>query len=229
MACVFILSTGRTGTVTLTSLLSLSEELLPLHEPCPLLFEEAIAFYEGKGPEIAPLIEDTRRPLIEQAADRLYVETACYFHFLPKTILKAFPSAKFVHLHRDPYEHIRSGMRRRWYREGLLRVEPKKEGLSAVEKIAWYWGFANGRIHDFLISRPKDSTLNLSFLDLIGGRVERLYEFLGAQAPTEQEVQRILSKQLNAQKEGTFEWNSGLKARVKPYLLNTAEKLGYDL
>ena len=46
--CVFVLSTGRTGTMQLTALLNLSPQILAFHEPTPVLLKAgADAYQEG--------------------------------------------------------------------------------------------------------------------------------------------------------------------------------------
>jgi hypothetical protein len=115
---VFVLSTGRTGTMQLSAVLNLSPDIFAVHEPRPSLVKVAKDAYINGYPEDKwiDIVQSARDELIAYAhhKQKIYVETNNRLTFLAKALSKAFPKSKFIHLHRHPYEVIRSGMRRGW-------------------------------------------------------------------------------------------------------------------
>lgn len=142
--CAFVLSTGRAGSKTLTALFALSSRILAEHEPMPRLVRASFEAYL-EGPSIAT--SDHWRDLVWAARDdlvceanrkgRIYVETNNRITYLAPVVARCFPESRFVHLHRHPYEVVRSGMRRGYY-EGhdwdFARVRPR-----AAEPLAARW------------------------------------------------------------------------------------------
>lgn len=118
--CVFVLSTGRCGTKTLTHLLKLSSTVYARHEPAPRLYAEALDAY------LSNLMPTTRYRAIFTAArapdigaaflrGQVYAETSNWLTFFSPIIRDLLPNAKFIHLVRHPRDVVRSGMRRKWY------------------------------------------------------------------------------------------------------------------
>ena len=116
--CVFVLSTGRTGTQTLAALLRLSRNVFSYHEPPPGLARLSIASYKGafdpgQGHALAQGFLSIREDRFRYSLGwgKGYVETSPYSRFLAPAIAEAVPNVRFIHLVRDPRAVVRSGMR----------------------------------------------------------------------------------------------------------------------
>ncbi len=251
--CVFVLSTGRTGTQNLAALLSLAKGVRALHEPRPKLFGLSHkAYHYGNHPAVRETLAEAfivaRQDLILAwaACGAIYVETSPQVTFLAPTIARVCPTAKFIHLVRDPHAVVRSGMRRGWfqgqqadpYRITPLPQDPyyaRWDTLTPFEKNAWLWAETNRWIHAFLTSLPPEHGLLVRAEDIFAGNqstLEKLFAFVGAaDVPSEKAIQRVLRKRLNAQKQGDFppphDWPPSWHAQFDAIVGETAQLLGY--
>jgi hypothetical protein len=158
-ACLFILSTGRTGSSTLVHLLNLSPKVAAFHEPKPILlpfYRSAYAEAHRNPSRYRRLFARARRRLIGRAGrnDTIYAEATLLKFFAP-VVAQMLPNAKFLHIHRHPAEVVRSGMRRRWFRDnGLDRYRlvplpddpayPQWDRWNAFRKVCWTSAPAKG-------------------------------------------------------------------------------------
>lgn len=116
--CVFVFSTGRCGTMTLSRILSQHASIVGLHEHFPRLIRlSGEAHPDPKGVWARLAIAVARKDLISEVDRRgkIYAETANGLTFFAYAINKVFPCAKFIHLVRHPFAVIDSGIRRGWY------------------------------------------------------------------------------------------------------------------
>ncbi len=160
--CVFTLSTGRVGTMTLAAMLRSSQTVQAVHEPFPRLLRLAyLAFMEDPGqtrdPDRWQMAVDTARSEMIWGAYRngkIHFETSNRVTFLAPTLARLYPGSKFIFLHRDPLAIIRSGIARGWYAGNSwdwARITPRPDdpshqlwpSMSQSEKIAWYWAVTN--------------------------------------------------------------------------------------
>jgi len=249
--CVFVLSTGRTGTMQLTALLNLSPQILAFHEPTPVLLKAgADAYQEGcETGKWSHFLHGARDEPIAFANNqgKIYVETNNRLTLLAKALAEAYPCSKFIHLHRHPFEVIRSGMRRNWYNGSpvdfsLLRPrkgEPINESWSAfsqIEKIAWSWYRINEESSSFIESMPGSRGFVLRAENLFNAdmkNIQSLFDFIGVPMPPARKITKTLSKKLNAQRGGEFprsdDWTAKEKAAIKKIVEPLATKLGYEL
>lgn len=250
--CVFVLSTGRVGTQTLTSLFKLAKNVFAYHEPEPLLYGLSKLAYENIDNKIACriLIEAflaSRKEKIEYSlySKRGYVETSPQTTFLAPIILDAIPDARFIHVVRDPRFVVRSGMRRKWYDGHIAdktRIIPKsdsEEGMqwsrfSTFQKNLWLWTETNKWIHKFLTSLPTDRVLLIHSEDLFTAHekiMEKLFAFINSPIPPKHKITRVLSKSLNKQKSGEFpeisSWSDGMYSDFYNIAGRTAELFDY--
>lgn len=236
--CVFGLSTGRTGTVTLVRLLELSPSLCPKHEPKPDLYTEAARAYT-ENTDLGPQIFQDRKQAVETAnkSGRLYVDVTPHISLLPDSILSAFPGADFIHIHRHPYEVIRSGMRRGWYISVLSQPRPRQgdqvfarwASLKQIEKIAWKWARFNERALQFFSELESGRKFTLTFQELIKGDLEKLFLFLRSPVPSREKIKDVLRKRWNKQEIGSFDWSDKERKLVRPFLSSVSARLGYEL
>ena len=194
-APVFVLSTGRCGTLLLTELLSISKDLAPVHEPFPeLSFHSALAFKEPQtnfGLKLA--IDAARYEVIRNSylIGKRYVETNNRVTFFAWYLTELYPKAKFIHLVRNPTCFIKSGVVRDWYSgktlydEGRIRNDQLFEVFNQQQKIAWLWAQTNQFAEDFRQAHPERCFL-LQSEDLFEGnhKVGEAFEFLGLASPS---------------------------------------------
>lgn len=252
--CVFVLSTGRVGTQTLTALLNLSPQVLATHEPEPSLVQASFAAYmEG---EAAAGSEKWRAVVLAARDDfvlraskqgKIYAETSNRLSYLAPALAAAFPASRFIHLHRHPHEVIRSAMRRRHYQGhawDFARIRPRPEsplaegwsGMSPLEKTAWYWAEVNALAIRFLKGLPPMRALDLPAEVLFAGnpkRVAAAFSFIGAAPPPEGAIQKVLDQKLNAHAEADFrgpaDWTREDLRTISRLVGTTAEALGYEV
>jgi hypothetical protein len=252
--CVFVLSTGRTGTETLSELFGLSNKVFSYHEPEPKLYGLSKLAYEHSHEPVAQKIlteafDAARKNLLKYSLDcnRGYVETSPQITFLAPVILNAYPSTRFIHIIRDPRHVVRSGMRRRWFSGNSAdktRITPladsdafqKWHQYTAFQKNLWLWTETNRWIKQFCSTIPPENVLFLRSEDVFeaeSGAVEKLFDFIGAPLPSDRRIHRLLGKKLNAQKTGEFPtasiWTESMNSDLTAMTGDIAQSLGYIL
>ena len=171
----FCLNSGRCGSASLVRLLQANGVRGCYHELLPDLHRPGIDYYEQRlSPEqVAEEIYRTRAGVFFEANNRLFSLTG--------PIRLAFPEARFVFLHRDGRDVVRSGLQRHWYKEGD-RFDRIRLGAAAVgssfAKACRYWAEVNQRIiSDMRVFQCP--YIALRFEDLVQGRgLEPLEDFL---------------------------------------------------
>jgi hypothetical protein len=117
------------------------------------------------------------------------------------TLLEWYPTAKVVHMVRDPRAVYRSELKRRNMRavsvpyRWLIRVPVLMRGFILLE-VAWAWADAVGR-HRVLARRYPDNYRMVRFEDLVREpkfEIERLCEFLGITPEPAIFEQKVVSK-----------------------------------
>src|SRR5699024_3347188 len=174
---VWVLSTGRTGTNSLTELLKLSPAMDAFHEPAPELFQFSFDY------AMEQFDQDTALSMLSYLRDELvfrsvrdgqiFVETNNRVTYLADLLLKLYPKSRLIHIYRNPYDFIRSGMRRKYYNSHMrdyARIQhtaqdPSHEAwtdFSPLQKVAWNWTTVNKRCVDSLDGRPTEQAMSLS-------------------------------------------------------------------
>lgn len=251
--CAFVLSTGRVGSKTLTALFALSSRVVSLHEPDPRLVKASFDAYLQGPRTIAE--SDAWRDLVYAARDdhvceanrrgKLYLETNNRLTYLAPVLARCFPASKFIHLHRHPYEVVRSGMRRGYYQGhnwDFARVRPRPEeplaagweALPRLEKCAWFWARINGEAREFVSALPQGRGLDLAADALFAGdrsTIERVYEFVGVAIPPAALIEEELGRKINAAVRGSFpvpsDWSESDRDAVWRHVGEVAGALGY--
>jgi hypothetical protein len=252
--CVFVLSTGRVGTKTLATLLALSPWVKATHEPEPRLVKASFdAFMEGgdlgKSEKWREVIFAARDDAVCSANRRgkIYLETNPKLSCLATALAACFPASQFIHLHRHPYEVVRSAMRRGHYQGhswDFARIRPPMdepladewESLSPVEKSAWRWARINSDALAFLRALPESRKFNLPADALFSADEQtlvQLFAFIGADLPPKNRLEDVLGQRINAQKKGEFplpsEWSERDRQAVQGRVAGVARELGYEL
>lgn len=224
--CLFVLSTGRVGTQTLSDLFKIAPNIFVHHEPKPNLYRlSSLAYKHSENWQQdrdvwQEAFITARTDLLNYSlyCHRGYVETSPQTTFLAPIILQAIPNVQFIHVVRDPRYVVRSGMRRKWY-EGhpgdRTRIVPhpeseagqKWETYTSFQKNIWLWTETNRWIMGFLSTIPKDQQLTIHSEDIFGAEpeiIEKIFTFIGAPIPTQQKVLGVLKKKAERSKKWEF-------------------------
>jgi hypothetical protein len=229
---VFVLSTGRVGTDTLTQVLNQSVEINAFHEPEPRFLAETKSAYQTPPSnrretlDLAAFYHHAR--MFEFPAATTYrtclrrglvfAETSNRLTYFAPSLAEYFPLAQFIHLHREPANVVRSAMRRRFYAGhgwDAYRIEPRSsdpfasawEAWTPFEKCCWYWRAINEFALNFNDSLDGSRTFNLPSADLFDGNgdvLRRLFEWIGVSPPDDDSLQQIVDVPHNAQERGDF-------------------------
>lgn len=250
--CVFVLSTGRTGTMTMANLLALSSDIAAVHEPLPTLVKASYdAFMDNDKTDSIHywvfLVLSARDDYVFDAnlQGKVYVETNNRLTYFADALARAFPDSRFIYLHRNPFEVIYSALRRQWYCGhpwDFARIHPKQnqplaalwDTLTPLEKNAWYWAEVNGYIMKFFDSLPQWRKFELPSDLLFSADREvlnGLFNFIGVEPLGMDKIQQVLSKKLNAQDAipKQRKWSDSEKEIVIKIVHKVAIQLGYEL
>lgn len=244
--CVFVPSTGRAGSMQLAAVLGLAPEIIALHEPSPMLLDMgAQAFAERcTGEAWRQVARAMRDEFVAFAAHegRVYVETNNRLTFIAPALADVYPASRFIHLHRHPYEVVRSGLSRRWYEGSAVDfslIEPRPGDpyaerwgtMAAVEKIAWFWLRINEEA-SALVARlgPRGMVLGAAdFFACEPRTIASLFEFVGVPTPEIGAVRQALGRQLNATRGGAGRQEAPDANLIRAIVAPLAERLGYEL
>jgi hypothetical protein len=157
---VFVLSPGRSGTMTLAALFDLVPDVEAVHEPSPALVAASYLSWEQQGQP-----EDFWRDAVHQARDvqifrahrrgRAWFESNNRLTLLARPLRAAYPRARFLLLTRQPEGFVASAMAREYFQGhpwDFARVRPlASDALAAswndlepLEKCAWLWATTVG-------------------------------------------------------------------------------------
>jgi len=252
-SCVFVLSTGRVGTVTLTHLLELSPVVDAAHEPSPQFLEETHRAYQDAPLAAARAAATVRAYAASRARSlwratrggRLYAESSNRLTFLAPSLSEYLPRSRFIHLHRDPATFVRSGIRRGWYRDhpwDTYRITPRPDDRHAgewdawgpFERCCWLWGAVNGFCLDVMERLPAGRGFGIRMEDLFardGAAAARLFAWLAIPAGAPEDVGRVITTRYNEQRENDFpqwsEWTAAQRATLARIAGPVAVRMGY--
>lgn len=227
---VFVLSTGRVGTMLLTRLFELEEGLHIEHEALPeMLFAGKTAYSApdniefAKGAFMAGRYEAIRDCHMQ---GQRYVETNNRLTFFAPAMAELFPKAKFIHLLRHPDSFVSSGIQRNWYTGKTItdegRIQPPSDAgaQTTQDKIAWLWNATNAFIDEFKEGPGKDRTLTVRSEDLFSNveEAQRIMNWLDFKANTAS-IKRVLDTPVNKsrKKKVKQDYNSDLTPLVQKY------------
>jgi len=172
----------------------------------------------------------SRKEIIDYSLScrRGFIETGPDCTFLCQIIYDLIPNVKFVHLVRDHFDVVRSGMRRGWYAGHKFdpsRITPLKgtqfykvwENYTPLEKNLWLWAETNQRILNFAKGFPTDKYLLLHSEAMFQNKkttLDSLYRFIGEIFPSERRIASILNKKLNKQHAGELDLSADYLSTV---------------
>jgi hypothetical protein len=254
--CLFVLSTGRSGTHTLAGLYKLAPGFLAYHEPAPDLDGLARVAYEYGKPDdaaftkiLAEAFLAARYTLLQTSlhAVKGYIEASHLNTFLAPYIYQALPAVRFVHVVRHPRDFVTSAMRRGWYRGNTFdknRIVPRTgsdeadqwDSYEPYRKNIWLWAETNRWIMDFLGAIPDQNVLQIRAEDIFAGEMEtisQLYTLIGTPVPSKGQIEKVLDKKLDSAPQRAFtplgQWTDTMLADLDTVAGETAMKLGYSI
>lgn len=250
--CLFVLSTGRCGTTTLTKLLNLSPEVDAYHERKPKLVAPSLdAFYDGfeQRTKYARVFEEAHCGHLtwSRLRRRVYSDTSNRLTYFAPAIAAEFPNAKFIHLHRHPVDVLRSGMRRGWYQNSLwdpYRVRPAIgtpahlwwDQCDRFSKICWYWSAINEFALRLANEIEPSRFMEVRFDEIAKKESERIgaiFDFIDVDRPPNDHILSVLTTPYNKQTQGYYpppaEWTRTQMAQLEEIAGATSRRLGYAL
>jgi len=223
---VFIISTGRTGTMFFESFFEDDQKIDAYHEPFPDLFDLMIAKFRSNLDEkhVRKQIVGNRFTRIFSAwkKRKIYLESNPNLLFLVSDLKGVFPKARFIFLTRDPKTYLTSAYskspnntdtmffygendhRKRITAKDFTTDIYKKEwdSFSRFEKIAWYWDKGNREIIS-QTKRLEKSCIMIKFEDFFIKKdnieISRFLDFIGIKSDNKT-FHEVLLKRLDAKK-----------------------------
>lgn len=250
--CIFVLSTGRVGSKTLSALFQLTSKILAYHEPKPKLYAlSKMAYQHLQEGVINEIFKEsflaTRGDLLNYSLQchKGYIETSPQVTFLAPIIYQVISNVKFIHVVRDPRMVVRSGMRRQWYENNpsdKTRIVPSSSSeigqqwqyYSSFQKNAWLWAETNKWIINFMSQLPEERKIRVHSEDLFDfdeETVKRIFTFINQPMPSQRKIEKILGQKLNIQKNGQFpepfDWSQSMYNDLISITGKVANQLGY--
>ncbi|MEJ2594745.1 MAG: sulfotransferase [bacterium] len=199
----FILSSGRSGSKTISDLLNQHSQVYCGHEISPILIKTSTDYAYGRYNEeyFLSLLDHIYGKSRRIPRDSFFGESNQKLVPLAPLLYKLFPKAKFIWLIRDGKDVVSSIFGREWYQleseDSELynpnlrtwdnyRIEGDRIGavssgdwsaMTAFEKNCWYWKYWNESIESFFKTLPEYQKLFLR-LEEMDGQVDSLQKFL---------------------------------------------------
>jgi len=201
----FVVTTGRSGSMTIAHILSQHPEITCRHEPRRQLIRLSTEF--AYGAKTREQVQDELRAIYCNSGvffDRVCGESDQKFWNLIPMLSELLPFSKFIWLIRDGRNVVASAHGRGWfdpqeseqgnptspnvlerwmyYRLNGARCgrldEGEWESLSAFERNCWYWSHVNSQIESQLTALPDDRWLTIR-LEGLDHKTDAIFEFLG--------------------------------------------------
>ncbi len=216
---IFVLSSGRNGTLLLTNLLEQSNQCIALHEPEPELSMSSKMAYElfDKNPEfVKGMFEGARYEMLRTGflLNKKIIETNNRITFFAHQIAELYPNARFIHLVRHPASFIKSGLSRNWYTGETLYDEARIVSsdsaqwkmMNRYEKVAWLWNETNLFIEEFKETNAK-KVLTVKAEDLFEKpeTSQKILEYCGIDDVSITKIRKVISIRANKGKNGSFD------------------------
>lgn len=206
----FVVTTGRSGSQTIARVLSQSPDCICLHEPEPVLVQEATLYEYGllADPWLKAILLSTRPRMIH---DKVYGESNQKLASLIPLLAQIFPEAQFIWLVRDGRDVVASTYYARgWYQptaeldldRGLaskhrlrewiwyrLRADlvgemstTEWEAVSRFDKNCWFWTHTNTMIQRHLAALPPKRWLRVR-LETLSAQMPDIARLVGIRVP----------------------------------------------
>jgi hypothetical protein len=254
----FILTTGRSGSKFLATLMNYASNMVSYHEAEPRLqyFANYAFHHQDRGEVLAKMVDAARMELILDAyiKGKIFVEcNQCLVFFAP-VVSRLFKKTRFVHVVRHPGDFVRSAVRKGWHKNdsiwesGRIKMKGNKEWKKSdqLERLSWVWYATNRFVEDFKNSAEPGSLMTFKIEDLFNneGSVRKFLNFVGAKGITHDDIIKIQNTKINEliietdepsnMKKLSFfpeyqKWEQTEKEKIKGYCNELAKVYGYQL
>ncbi|MBW2621267.1 MAG: hypothetical protein JRD68_00045 [Deltaproteobacteria bacterium] len=208
---IWILSTGRCATLTMSVLLHACENVTCFHEPIPRLkhhFTKALK-KEAGGIDLLDLVYSARIDLTStvKAFGYIYAEAGHQTTPFAYEIKQIYPRAKFIWLERDRDSFIDSAIRWGWYNsdDKYIKYRPFYKLVGSVPRetiLEKHWELVSNFINDFVNAQAREDWCYVDFQRVKDKDLKDLFRQLVkwgvVKPPTEDMIQQILEVKLNA-------------------------------
>ncbi|WP_424494769.1 sulfotransferase [Salinimicrobium sp. GXAS 041] len=169
---IFVLSTGRCGSTSITKMFNQNPRFIAFHEVIPELIGLSTKLAENpdsKDEIFSELKRIFRKKKWDGKKGQVVVHSDHRMWNLVEFLSDYFPNSSFIHLMRNPHDCVQSFLPRGWYTEndikgeknifGKYRLQGDKigamsskmwESYSRLEKCTWYWNYVNTYIENEL-------------------------------------------------------------------------------
>jgi hypothetical protein len=255
---VFILSTGRSGSMFLASLVNESSNIAAYHEPQPTLqyFSDFAYHNQSEKEVLKKMIDAVRMELVLDAfiRNKIFVESNQCLTFFAPAISDLFRISKFIHIVRHPGDFVRGAVRKGWHRNdsiwesGRVKMEDKKKWneLDQIERLSWVWQATNQFIEDFKNQIQSQRVITFRTEDLFStlAKVKDLLHFVGAEPISTVRIGKIQKTRVNEFRKAPEEppnmrkiahfpdyqnWDREAKTILSRYSRKLANMYGYEL
>jgi len=255
---VFILTTGRSGTVFLTRLLEFSETIIPYHEPAPTLqYFSNFAFHNQRdGDVLTKMVDAARMELIlgVYIKNKTYVELNQCMTFFAPAIRMLFKNSKFIHIVRHPGNFVRSAVRKGWHindsiwESGRVQMAENEKWnvMDQIEKLSWVWNTTNEYIKQFGDKINQNRFISFKIEDLFDSPrcAKSLFNFIDGSKVSSKLIKEVQKTKINELIIGPNEppnmkkivpfpkyqsWDEGLKNKLKKHSQTLANFYHYEL
>lgn len=189
----FVLTTGRSGSTSIATMLDSVAGCHAVHEPAPELILESAGYRYGKvsPKEVRAVLSRTRPATVN---GDIYCESNQTLSLIIPELVETFPQARFIWLIRNGLDMVASAYQKQWYTghsenhdryedcsplekswiDGRVRADLVGEmneiqwnALDRFEKCCWYWGYVNRIIGEDLgqYAPGRFYTLRLEYLE----------------------------------------------------------------
>lgn len=198
----FIFGTGQCGMLSVANTLLEQSRCVCLHEPEPMLIEEASAFRYGNASaeQIEKMLRLTRSATQN---DKPYGESSRALSWVIPAVSRAFPEAHYLWLVRNAIDFVNSASLKGWYgnherADGCMSAVEQRwiqgqvrgdfcgdvdaqawANMTAFEKRCWYWGYINQLIESDLRTHARNAQFRLVRLEDLGRDIGALMDWLG--------------------------------------------------
>lgn len=224
----FIVSTGRSGTVTLAQTLSLIDGCIGVHEPAPQLIMESAEYRYGSVDErrLREILVESRHPRVRGS---VYCESNQTLSLIIPVLIDVFPQARFVWLIRNGLDQVASAYSKQWYSghsenhdryedcpplertwidgriEGDRCGDVSREVWQSLDRFGrccWYWSYVNRLIGADLGALASEH-FNLVRLEDLEAQLPELLDWMGLKT-----VLLPTPKRLNKGKRSAYPWTA---------------------
>ncbi|RJO61117.1 hypothetical protein C4544_03660 [candidate division WS5 bacterium] len=203
----FVLSSGRSGSLTIASTLDSYGNCVCIHHREPELVIESTQYYYGEypGSRIAEVLRDTRP---NDTQNEIYGDVNLQYSLIVPIIEQVFPEGKYIWLIRDGRDVAASMYYRRWFDPEDLKVpnsykrarlqgdltgdfSPSEwQAMSRFAKCCWLWKKYNLIIESHLKGIDQEKWMSVR-LDRLKLTLPDIAKFLGLINETNVIVERL--------------------------------------